>query len=80
MTLNEVRLHALHFFHEARTKVTTYVGLLIASAGEIRASWPDVMAQLPSWPWLIWLANHTFMLLGLLVIYTRIRRSLGNPK
>lgn len=72
--------HLLNFFHEAKNKVTTYVGLLIASAGEIRNEWPDITSQLPNWHWLVWLENHTFTLLGLLVIYTRVRRMLKGPK
>ena len=80
MKLKELHLHALHFFHESRTKVTAYVGLLIASAGEIRNEWPNFTADLPHWPWLLWLSDHTFALLGLLVVYTRVRRALGKPK
>jgi hypothetical protein len=64
------------FYAEARSKVTTYVGLFIASAGEIRNSWPDLTSNLPTWPWLTWIENHTFVALGLLVIYTRVRRAL----
>lgn len=65
----------LFFFH-AKSKVTTYVGLLIASAGEARNEWPDMTAALPQWHWLVALEAHAFFILGLLVVYTRVRRLL----
>lgn len=64
------------FYHHAKTKATTYVGLLIASAGEIRNEWPNVIESLPTWRWLVWIEGHTFTALGLLVVYTRVRRLL----
>jgi hypothetical protein len=68
------------FYHAAKTKVTTYVGLLIASAAEIRNEWPSAVEKLPHWPGLVWLESHTFTLLGFLVIYTRVRRLLKESK
>lgn len=70
----------VRLYHEAKGKLTTYVGLLIASAAEIRNSWPDITSNLPSWPWLVWLENHAFAILGVLVIYTRVRRALKGPR
>ncbi len=64
------------FYNEARTKVTTYVGLLIAGSAELRNQWPDITAQLPKWPWLLWAETHFLVLLGFLVVYTRVRRLL----
>lgn len=65
----------LFIFH-AKGKVTTYVGLAIAGAGEARNQWPDLIAALPQWHWLVSLEGHTFFILGLLVVYTRVRRLL----
>ncbi len=69
----------LFYFH-AKGKVTTYVGLLIASAGEIRNEWPDALSNLPQWPSIVWIENHVlshiFVALGFLVVYTRVRRLL----
>lgn len=67
----------LLFYNEAKNKVTVYVGLFIASAAEIRANWPDLASNLPSWHWLQWGASHFYVGLGLLVIYTRVRRALS---
>lgn len=64
------------FLYHARSKVTTYVGLLIASAAEIRNEWPELISNMPKWHWLTVAENHTFTILGLLVIYTRVRRLL----
>jgi hypothetical protein len=66
------------FWNEARDKLTTYVGLLIASAAEIKDNWPDIVNNLPKWPAVIWLERHAFALLGLLVVYTRVRRAMRN--
>lgn len=68
------------FLNEAKTKATTYVGLLIASAGELRAQWPEFIDKLPHWRWLVTIENHTFTALGLLVVYTRVRRLLKDAK
>lgn len=66
------------FFHEARTKLTTYVGLLIAASAEIRNEWPSITSQLPHWSWVTWLESHAYVLLGFAVVYARVRRLL-NP-
>lgn len=65
-------------FHEAKTKATTYVGLAIASSAEIRDQWPQIAVYTKGHPTLEWLSSHTYVVLGLLVVYTRIRRALGN--
>ena len=79
-TLQRLQAKALLFFHEARTKVTTYVGLLIAASAEIRNEWPSITSQLPHWEWVSWLETHAYVLLGFAVVYARVRRLLGTPK
>lgn len=65
------------FWSQAKNKLTTYVGLLIASAAEIRDNWSGVADFVKGHPHLEWLANHVFVALGLLVIYARVRRALN---
>lgn len=65
------------FMAEAKGKLTTYVGLLIASAAEIRDNWSGVADFVKGHPRAEWVANHVFVLLGLLVIYARVRRALN---
>ena len=77
-TLQRLKAKALLFFHEARTKVTTYVGLLIAASAEIRNQWPNITSQLPQWGWVSWLETHVYILLGFAVVYTRVRRLLNS--
>lgn len=77
--LQQIWSKALIFFNEARTKVTTYVGLLIAASAEIRNQWPDITSQLPHWGWVSWLETHAYVLLGFAVVYARVRRLLGTP-
>jgi hypothetical protein len=63
------------FINEARTKVTTYVGLLIAMLAEAHDSWSQFSGALPGW-----LHTHErqiYASLGILVIWTRVRRALG---
>jgi threonine/homoserine/homoserine lactone efflux protein len=67
------------FVYHAHNKLTTYVGLLIASAAEIRNQWPDLTAQIPHSAWLNWLEGHAFVGLGFLVVYARIRRLMSPP-
>lgn len=62
---------------EAKGKVTTYVGILIASSGEIRDNWSQVNDFTKGHPYLDWAAKHVYVVLGVLVIYTRIRRALN---
>jgi hypothetical protein len=64
------------FWTEAKGKVTTYVGLLIASSAEIRDNWSGVSDFVKGHPRAEWAANHVFVLLGLLVIWARVRRAL----
>jgi hypothetical protein len=66
----------VRFYHEAKDKLTCYLGLLIASAAEIQAEWPTVVSQLPHWSWLVTVEHHVLVILGLLVIYARVRRKL----
>lgn len=79
-TLQWFQTKALLFFHEARTKVTTYVGLLIAASAEIRNQWPSITSQLPQWGWVTWLETHAYVLLGFAVVWARVRRLLGTPQ
>lgn len=62
---------------EARGKLSTYVAMVVAGAGELRDNWGQIEPYVPHWPWATWLAHHIFILLGILVIYARIRRALG---
>lgn len=64
------------FYAQAKGKATTYVGLLIASSAEIRDNWSGVADFVKGHPTLEWLADHVFVTLGLLVVYTRIRRAM----
>lgn len=70
--MNKLKL----FWTHAKGKLTTYVGLLIAGAAEIRNEWPTLTDQLPHWKWLTGIEAHAFTVLGLLVIYARVRRLL----
>lgn len=63
---------------EARTKMTTYVALLVASAGELRVQWQQITDTLPKWGWLQFLEHHVYLLLGVLMIIARIRRALAS--
>lgn len=63
---------------EAKGKLSTYVGLTIASSAEIRDNWSGVSDFVKGHPHAEWVANHVFVLLGLLVVYARIRRALGS--
>lgn len=76
----------VRLYHEARTKVTTYVALVIAilsqlpeHAEDLRSAWPDLMSYLPSTTFLQHISHYTLSALGLLVIWTRVRRALS-PK
>lgn len=66
-----------NFWAEAKGKLTVWLGLVIASASEIRESWGDLTDSLPHWHWLVWIEHHAFSALGLLVVYARVRRSLS---
>jgi phosphoheptose isomerase len=63
-------------YNEAKDKLSTLVGLLVASAGEIRENWRDVTDSIPQTKVTLFLEHHIFVILGLLVIYARIRRAL----
>lgn len=64
------------FINHEEHRATILVGTFIASVGEIHAQWPDAVSSLPQWPWLVSLENHAYAVLGLLVVYTRLRRFL----
>lgn len=64
------------FVKEAKGKLSTYIGLLIASAAEIRDNWSGVAQFVKGHPKAEWVANHVFVLLGLLVIVARVRRAI----
>lgn len=63
------------FLAQAKGKLSTYVGLTIASAAEIRDNWSGVAQFVKGHPKAEWVANHVFVLLGLLVIVARVRRA-----
>jgi hypothetical protein len=73
-----LKAKATLFVREARGKLSTYIGLLIASSAEIRDQWPDIISGLPDWRWITWTEHHAFTLLGLLVVYARVRRALSS--
>lgn len=60
---------------EAFTKRTTYVAMLVASAGELRDQWGQIVDALPKWHWLQVLESHAYLVLGGLMVYARIRRA-----
>jgi integral membrane sensor domain MASE1 len=69
------------FFKEAATKVTTYVALAIAGleqvadhAQDLLNALPDLKAFLPAGPIIATALHGVVSFLGLLVIYTRVRR------
>lgn len=64
------------FIAQAKGKLSTYLGLLIGSAAEIRENWSGVTDFVKGHPLLQHMANHAFLVLGLLVIYARIRRAM----
>jgi hypothetical protein len=74
------------FLREARTKATTYVALAIAGVSQLAEhaedlvnGWPGLKAFLPSSAVLDHISHWTLTALGLLVVYTRVRRLLGIP-
>jgi hypothetical protein len=71
------------FLKEAGGKVTTYVALSIAGiaqlaehAEDLRNNLPQLMAFLPPLPHLVSISHYIESALGLLVVYTRVRRML----
>ena len=77
-------LHRIYL--EARSKVTTYVALGIAGiaqlaehAEDLHSAVPSLAQYLPSTPLLTQICHYVLSALGLLVIYTRVRRLLGLP-
>ena len=64
------------FWAEAKGKMTVWVGLLIASSSEVKDSWGDITSNLPQWTWLVWTEKHLFAVLGLVVVYARVRRAM----
>lgn len=76
--LSKVWARVCVLFHEARTKMTTYVALLVASAGELRDQWSQVTDNLPHWKWLVWCESHAFAILGVLMVWARVRRALAD--
>jgi hypothetical protein len=69
------------FLREARTKATTYVALAIAGVSQLAEhaedlvnGWPAMKAFLPSGAVLDHVSHYTLSALGLLVVYTRVRR------
>jgi len=72
------------FFQAAKSKVTTYVALSIAGlsqvaehAEEAYQQWPGLTTYLPASHYMVTASHYVLSALGLLVIYTRIRRLLG---
>jgi hypothetical protein len=78
-------MNALYrLYLEARTKVTTYIALGIAGvaqlaehAEDLHSSMPSLAQYLPTTPLLNRICHYIVSALGILVIYTRVRRMLG---
>lgn len=75
------------FIRLARSKVTTYVALGIAALSQLAdhaeslvSSWPTLTAYLPQTQVMTSILHYIVSALGILVVYTRIRRELGTPK
>lgn len=67
-------------FNEAKTKVTTYVALAIAGIAQLTqhsedaySSWPQIATYLPQ-SIAVKTGHYVLTALGLLVVYTRVRR------
>jgi len=79
--------YAQRFWNLAKGKMTTYVALSIAGISqlaehseELLSSWPSLKAFLPAHGKYFDQASHYLIsALGLLVVYTRIRRLLNPP-
>lgn len=61
------------FWAEAKGKLSTYLGLLIIGASELREDWSNVTDFLGDSPKLQFIARHVYLVLGLLVIWARVR-------
>lgn len=76
------------FYAAAKNKLTTYMGLAVASSSALTAKSEDLLNQipqitpyLPPLPKLQTILHFVTGTLGLLVVYTRVRRLLGEqPK
>ncbi len=73
-----------NFLAEAKTKVTTYVALSIAAIAQLAEhaedmvnSWPQLAGFLPQTKILTSYSHYALSALGILVVYTRVRRLLG---
>jgi hypothetical protein len=74
----------IQFYHEAKSKVTTYVALAIATLAQVAEhaedaynSWPQIAGYLPSSHLLVSASHYALSALGILAVYTRVRRLLG---
>lgn len=72
--------YSKRFWGEAKGKVTAYLGVAIAAAGETYANWDLIQPVLPHWPWVARIAPHVFAILGLCVVYARVRRAMAAPQ
>ena len=69
-----MKAYLLNLYHEAKTKVTTYVALLTAAFGELINNWDQSAAIFPHW--LQAQKTHLIAAGSLVVIWTRVRRQL----
>lgn len=74
------------FLHHAHDKLTTYVGLAVAGfsvladkAQSLVDSYPSLQAYLPQNARLLTILHYVIGALGLLAVYTRVRRLMGEP-
>lgn len=66
------------FYVEAKSKLSTYIGLAIAALPQIHDNFADI-----SQGWGGWLHAHQstiYSALGIAVIWARVRRELSTPK
>jgi hypothetical protein len=74
------------FWMLARGKLTTWLALSVAGfsqlsdhAEEIRTSWPALRGYLPSGDWVDHASHAILSALGLVIVYSRVRRLLHPP-
>ncbi len=71
MTLRE---HCSFWWTTARGKWTVWLGVLIGSAGQLYVEFPQVVSYLPAWGWLRVVRHYTMVILGFLIVISRLRR------
>jgi hypothetical protein len=78
--MNKILAHLKMLASEMPTKLTTYAAILVASAGELRGQWGELVELLPHWHWVRHIEAHAFALLGALMVYARLRRLFTGAK